>query len=147
MHIGFGIRTDDIEWNKDRNKVMMEIIFEKCPIITQDFIDNLGNMDGCETDDEKYDWFVENYQGVNGWAEGFDALLPDMINEAEHLPMETFEYENGILNVPLDLPYDDYAKKNMLTQVDIQNIIRKYINRLTNFEIPIDFYRIDSEDF
>lgn len=134
---GYGIQVDDIKINSVENlKKLIALAPKYEKQINEWFADcNITNP----TIDDYFD-FDQDYNL------GLATLLGKVIWEAEEIGFvycDDYDGNTFLIFAPR-YPWNITEKEKNLTEKDVENIIRKYVNILTDQEITIDYQAVEN---
>ena len=86
--------------------------------------------------------FAKEYQNDKTLATGLPAMIVEIINEERNLVHHPFTYEDQCIYVQASIPIDIDDKNTMLTQKDIQRILREYLNPIICNNFKCDYLNI-----
>lgn len=140
---GHGICTDNIHTTIDKIKTLLAMAPRAYDLCVDAFKD--AEEDGITTVDEFADYIGQ------GWDEyeeaGLATILAVVINEREGIKLlPTMDCAGfSYLVMPERLPWNfNHADKN-LTEDGLNNIIGKYVRMLTDEDIEIKYWHIESD--
>ena len=91
---------------------------------------------------------IDNYNNDLGY-DGLSALLADVINEQEQIQLSAYDFiPNGYIYIPANYPWQFNNKEKRLTAESMQEILKKYLSKITDDKIiceDLDLY-IESLD-
>ena len=131
---GYGVNLEkaDEMLCEDAFQKLTELAISKCDDLKEEFDEyvkiNKGQFD---TPDEAKRCFCEDFEDDYCDGSGFGCLLSVVINELECSGATRFIYGDQCIFVEESIPYDSYSKGKMLTILDIQQILGKYLSPLT----------------
>lgn len=141
MYYGYGINTasDDFKLKKDAYEILWEIA-KDIDWVKEDY--EMYCSDNELDPDEFYDKFIDDYENDTMCTTGFEAFLTDVINTLVDQVHDPFVYEDYCIVVPASVPANDAERASMLTQKQIGEIIKKYVDPLVEKAVCPSWYTI-----
>lgn len=143
-NIGYGVDTTKkvYEYRKDAYERFLSDIASKSILEDYREYETEAKSENPEiTQEELLDSFFEEWEDSIG-RDGIEQMLCESINERECNGQEKFFYEDYCIYVPADIPVNDAAKAQMLTQEDIQRLLAKYLNPLLEQPVTVEWLDI-----
>jgi len=139
---GYGVCIDYIKEHKlDKLTCLIKTKFaEMYKIITEDTPENELTLE------DIMEW-IGIYEGNNG-GDGLNGMLADIIVKETGISINAVSDDNGFDYLLLweSTPWGFNEKTRALTEDEFCNIIRKYINMVTDEELEVKLWPIESWD-
>lgn len=134
---GFGTTVEELEFRTDAARRFFEVLSDKrAKRFVRDWKKNSPDMewDRCLT--------------VMMLADGPEKMLADVINENEFEGRKVVKGENGALYIPLTLPRNEHARKQIPTEKEAKDVIADYLNLCYKGvrRRDIDYYYFEEDD-